>query len=471
MNLATFPESARLSQAQGDWRVLEREFQWLQARIMHLVQLHLEAAKPAEAGPPPPLDENSGLGRIAAEHRLEPVDRQILAVGLAAALRPGVFDALQIRNSALDRPYPAFGGVVSPAGVFCPTARTAAFLLGGNEVAAAADVLTRLGDGSPLIRGRLVEVQESVNGANGGGGGSLMDKPLIASNRLVERLMTGAARQIPFGSNFPAQRLTSKLTWDDLVLSPGTQRGIDEVRTWVKARAELATDPHLSRWIGGGFSCLFYGPPGTGKTQTAAILGQELGLEVYRVDLSMIVSKWIGETEKNLSQVFDEAEDRDWILFFDEADALFGKRSSGSSANDRYANQEVSYLLQRFERFEGLAILATNLRNNMDEAFARRFQSVLHFPVPTPAERLALFHMVFGAPSVRLAADVDFAELAESHEVTGAMIVNVLRYAVLAARGREAARGDSGQKDRGEIRLSDIRMGISREYHKEGRVL
>lgn len=458
MNDASFRSAAppAVPAAPGaGWAELEAALAWLQDRTMQAVQMHLEAAEVVDAGPPPPLDPGSRLGAVVAEFGLDPVEWQILLVALAAALRPGVFDPLQIRNSAIDRPYPAFGGVVGPSGVFCPTARTAAFLEGGSAVAAAAEVLTRLGDGSPLIRGRLVEVQA------GGSGGSLMDQPLIASNRLVERLMTGEARQVPFGANFPAQRLSSRLTWDDLVLSPGTQRGINEVRTWMTSRADFAADPHLSRWLGGGFSYLFYGPPGTGKTQTAAILGQELGLDVYRVDLSMVVSKWIGETEKNLSLVFDEAEDRNWILFFDEADALFGKRTTGSSANDRYANQEVSYLLQRFERFEGLAILATNLRNNMDEAFARRFQAVLHFPMPTPAERLILFRKIFDGPTVRLAPDVDFAQLADAHEVTGAMIVNVLRYAVLAARGR----GD------GVIRLSDIRQGISREYHKEGRVL
>ena len=457
MNDAGYRSGAGSTAGVDVWDALEAEFVWLQDRIMQAVQQHLEAPEITEAGPPPALDTGSRLGKAVADFGLDYAERLILSVGLAAALRPSVFDPLQIRNSALDRPYPAFGGMTGNAGVFCPTARTAAFLLGGSAVESAADVLTRLGDLSPLVRNRLVEVQDSGTGT----GGSLMDKPLLASNRLVERLMTGEARQVPFGANFPAQRLSSKFTWDDLVLAPATRRGIDEVRTWMKSRAAFAADSHLSRWLGGGFSCLFYGPPGTGKTQTASILGLELGLDVYRIDLSMVVSKWIGETEKNLSLVFDEAEDRNWILFFDEADALFGKRTSGDSANDRYANQEVSYLLQRFERFEGLAILATNLRNNMDEAFSRRFQSVLHFPMPTASEREVLFRKIFSGDAVKLARDVDFSTLAEMHEVTGAMIVNVLRYSVLAARGR----GD------GVIRLSDIRQGISREYHKEGRVL
>jgi len=128
-------------------------------------------------------------------------------------------------------------------------------------------------------------------------------------------------------------------------------------------------------------SILFIGAPGTGKKTLASLIGQQLGTDVYRIDLSMIVSKYIGETEKNLSKVFDAAEHKNWILFFDEADALFGKRSDVRDSHDRYANQEVAYLLQRIENYNGLVILATNRKNNIDEAFKRRLQTIIHFPL------------------------------------------------------------------------------------------
>jgi SpoVK/Ycf46/Vps4 family AAA+-type ATPase len=133
-----------------------------------------------------------------------------------------------------------------------------------------------------------------------------------------------------------------------------------------------------------GYRALFHGPPGTGKTLTAALVGKEFDIPVYRIDLSMVVSKYIGETEKNLELLFDRAEKKGWILFFDEADALFGKRTDVKDAHDRFTNQEVSYLLQRIEDYNGLVILATNMKSNIDEAFIRRLHLVIHFPLPSP---------------------------------------------------------------------------------------
>jgi SpoVK/Ycf46/Vps4 family AAA+-type ATPase len=179
---------------------------------------------------------------------------------------------------------------------------------------------------------------------------------------------------------------------------------------------------------------------------------------VHRVDLSIVVSKYIGETEKNLSRVFDLAEQRGWILFFDEADALFGQRTRVDSSHDRYANQEVSYLLQRIEDFPGVVILSSNLRTNIDEAFIRRFQSVIAFPLPGGAERLRLW--AEGLPTA-LAHDPELhlEVLADKYEIAGGTIVNVIRYAVL----KSLVRGD------GQLLAEDVHAGLRRELIKEGR--
>ena len=190
-----------------------------------------------------------------------------------------------------------------------------------------------------------------------------------------------------FASDFPAHRLTTPLTKDDLDLSRQTLDQIKHIETWLMNERAALEDWGLNKKLNSGYRALFYGSPGTGKTLTAAVLGQSTGREVYRIDLSMVVSKYIGETEKNLSRVFDEAEKKGWILFFDEADALFGKRTETSSANDRYANQEVSYLLQRIETYTAVTILATNLRSSIDEAFSRRFQSMVAFTRPNNDEQ------------------------------------------------------------------------------------
>ncbi len=170
---------------------------------------------------------------------------------------------------------------------------------------------------------------------------------------------------------------------------------INELLDWVKYNDQLMQDWGMNNRLRKGYRSLFYGPPGTGKTFTAGLLGKHTGKEVYKIDLSMVVSKYIGETEKNLELLFARAEDKGWILFFDEADALFGKRTNVRDAHDKYANQEVSYLLQRIEDYNGLIILATNMKNNIDDAFIRRFNSILKFPFPEAAERAAIWQKSF----------------------------------------------------------------------------
>jgi SpoVK/Ycf46/Vps4 family AAA+-type ATPase len=209
-----------------------------------------------------------------------------------------------------------------------------------------------------------------------------------------------------------------------------------------------------------GFTSLFYGPPGTGKTFSACLLGKHCGCAVYKIDLSMIVSKYIGETEKNLAKIFDLAEHRQWMLFFDEADALFGKRTKVDDSHDRYANQEISFLLQRLEEFSGVVILASNLKANIDEAFLRRFQSVIYFPIPKATERLRIWNHAFSTKAV-LDDTVDLSRVAEKYELSGGTIMNVVRYSSLKALSRSETR----------IRLEDLEDGIRKELLKEGRMV
>ena len=173
--------------------------------------------------------------------------------------------------------------------------------------------------------------------------------------------------------------LTTDQSWNDLVLDKETLKQVEEIKGWLKYSSPVNPDNRLKKKLKTGYRTLFYGPPGTGKALTAALIGKEFNKPVYKIDLSMVVSKYIGETEKNLELLFATAKDKDWILFFDEADALFGKRTEPKDSHDRYANQEVSYLLQRIEDYNGLVILATNMKSNIDDAFTRRFNLILRF--------------------------------------------------------------------------------------------
>jgi len=186
----------------------------------------------------------------------------------------------------------------------------------------------------------------------------------------------------------PAQPITTALEWDDLVLDPATRREVDDIVAWVRHQNTLMDDWRLAKRLKPGFRILFHGPHGTGKTLAACLLGKAIGSPVYRVDLSKVVSKYIGETEKNLAALFDAAEHQRWILFFDEADALFGKRTQVRDANDRAADLEVAYLLQKIEDYPWIVIVAGNLQGYIDDAFARRFESIILFRLPDAEQRL-----------------------------------------------------------------------------------
>jgi SpoVK/Ycf46/Vps4 family AAA+-type ATPase len=259
--------------------------------------------------------------------------------------------------------------------------------------------------------------------------------------------------------DFPAERIATQLEWDDLILHPHTLHQIRDLENWMRWNETLMKEWGLKKHVKRGYRSLFYGPPGTGKTLTATLLGKYTGKEVYRVDLSQTVSKYIGETEKNLSKLFDKAENKNWILFFDEADALFGKRTDIRDAHDKYANQEVAYLLQRVEAYNGLVILASNQRTNIDEAFTRRFQSIIHFPFPRTEERLALWQKALPGQT-NVAADVNWAQIAARFELTGANIVNVVQHSLLTMLANENQSLDYCQ----------IENGIVRELVKEGKI-
>lgn len=235
-----------------------------------------------------------------------------------------------------------------------------------------------------------------------------------------------------------AQRIHASATWEDLVLPEKEQKVLQEIAAHVRQRFKVYEQWGFSGkgQRGLGISALFAGASGTGKTLAAEILGHALNLDVYRIDLSAIVSKYIGETEKNLRQIFDVAEEGGVVLLFDEADALFGKRTEVKDSHDRYANQEVSYLLQRMEAYRGLAILTTNLKNSLDQAFLRRIRFVIQFPFPDATQRAEIWRRVF--PPQAPIADLDYTKLARLN-VAGGNIRNIaLNAAFLAAEADEA---------------------------------
>ncbi len=257
-----------------------------------------------------------------------------------------------------------------------------------------------------------------------------------------------------------AKKMPARFTIKDLVLPEKQKREIDELIAMAKNRSLVLEEWGVGKKLasGTGISALFTGVPGTGKTLTAQVIAGELGLDLYVVDLSTIVSKYIGETEKNLERIFTEAQNSNVILFFDEADSLFGRRSEVSDAHDRYANIEVGYLLQRIETYDGIVLMATNLGANLDEAFARRIHYIIDFPFPDEETRLRLWQLLL-PDQIEKDPDIDPAPFAALYKIAGGNIRNAIVWAIYdAARNKRP------------LSRADLIHGVEREYQKMGKV-
>jgi SpoVK/Ycf46/Vps4 family AAA+-type ATPase len=276
----------------------------------------------------------------------------------------------------------------------------------------------------------------------------------------VEDLQAGARSQNSTGLNRLARRLEPRVGYDDLVASDHVQRQLRGIAARARLRQRVLDEWNMaaSSSRGRGVTALFAGDSGTGKTMSAEVVAGSLGLDLYVIDLSTVVDKYIGETEKNLDRIFDQAEQVNGVLLFDEADAIFGKRSEVKDARDRYANVEVAYLLQRMEQFEGIAILTTNLRANIDDAFLRRLDVLVDFPMPDPAGRRQLWERQL-RPELPVADDIDVVFLADAFELSGGNIRNI----VLASAFDAAAEGQP-------VTMAHLVQATAGEYRKLGRL-
>lgn len=379
----------------------------------------------------------------------------VLLMALAPHIRPSFFDEVIQKALPEAGDFPQLGGVRGKQfRGFLPTGETALFILGGDDLEKRFEIQELFSEDHFFAKKRLIWLEEPPSGE------PKMSGKIFLSSEYLDLLTLGKVSKPKFGLNFPAQRITTTLLWEDLVLSVATKKQIKDLENWIQHGDTVLYDWGLKGRVKPGYRVLFYGPPGTGKTLAATLLGKYTGKDVYKIDLSMVVSKFIGETEKNLASLFAQAENKDWILFFDEADALFGKRTNVRDAHDKYANQEVSYLLQRVEDYNGLVILASNFKNNIDEAFLRRFQSIIYFPLPQKEERLQLWTQTL-PEKVKISGEVDMESIAEKYELTGANVVNVVQQICL----EHLANGNS------EVLENAFIDAIRKEFGKEGKML
>lgn len=418
--------------------------------MFNRLQLHFNANGkniPAEEFP---LLEHPAFGDRTLNH----FETIILLTALAPHVQPALFDSAILQFMPRGGEFSEFGGVKGTnTRYMLPTGDTALFLLAGSDADKRKQVLYYF---SPAhwFQAQNVLLLEPVKEGEPKLSGKLLLQP-----EYVDLLTTGIVSKPTFGPDFPAKMVTTKMEWSDLVIPQKTAQQIADIKTWLNHNNTYLHEWAMEKRTKPGFRALFFGPSGTGKTLTATLLGKQFQQDVYRIDLSQVVSKYIGETEKNLEKIFVRAENKNWILFFDEADALFGKRSNVQNAHDKYANQEVSYLLQRVEDFPGLIILASNFKSNIDQAFIRRFNAVIQFPMPNASERQVLWQSTIPAKA-QLADDADLKAIAARYELSGSAIVSVVHYASLQSINRQT----------NVITKADLLEGIKREYEKEEKV-
>lgn len=493
------------------------EFQYLYQLIRFRLGKYFPAQDAIEEPVVPDLQYWSpSIANFIAQHKLTKAEAVLLLIVLAPHLHPDLFD-MAIENSMKGAgDFPRIGGVRGKNfRGFLPTGETALFLLADESWAGKQQLQQLFWSDHLFGTRRVLWIEELPTGE------PAMSGKLIISQDYIDTFTYGKPVPPHFSMSFPAKKISTDLSWDDLVINDELREQINELLDWVKYNDQLMQDWGMKNRLRKGYRTLFYGPPGTGKTFTAGLLGKYTGKDVYKIDLSMVVSKYIGETEKNLELLFARAEDKGWILFFDEADSLFGKRTNVRDAHDKYANQEVSYLLQRIEDYNGLIILATNMKNNIDDAFIRRFNSILKFPFPEAAERAAIWAKSFpgnavffkkpvgvltkselngtgnhaelnvfsnGAAYMKIVDQevapepINIPDMVKKYELSGGSILNIVHYACLKAVEKRAANlakrsfasapgegTEPGANGKLPIYLTDVVEGIKKEMIKEGK--
>jgi hypothetical protein len=397
------------------------ELSWLESVILRKIEL-METGIAISAPLPAPVcdSQNSHYAKLIRQHDLSVAERVVLALSIVPHLRPELLDkfaaskqlmiASKVHRSKED---------IS----LLPTAQTALFLIDVEDESERFDHLQIFETEHIFYRDSVIQLGAVSAGA------SPLDGILILNPHFRDLLIHDRVRPPRFSTEFPAHLLTTTLDWDDLILMPSTLETLSDVKITLKQADKLRDEWNMGKIIRPGCRILLYGDSGQGKTLTASLLGKYLDRQVYRVDIAGSVSKYVGETNQRLEALFNTAENKNWILFFDEGDALLGQRqqAGGQSTSSHYANQEVAYLLQRIETFNGIIIVATNLRSNIDYAFQRRFDAAAQFKALDPAHQQKVWMRFWPSQYIERPSEHELMQITQRHTLSPASIVNVIR--------------------------------------------
>ena len=431
---------------------IEKETAWLSKLIDNRLESFFEDKKFKNLDEPILTDDESNYAKFIKNNHLNFLERLTLIVSVSVFFSPQIFDRFLIKNKVLDRPFTEFGGYIDPINnFFKPTLQTVTFINFGLDFLGKLQFQTLFDDDHVFKKENILLLENDKKNI------SYLNASISLTPEFIQYITLGTKFRPKYSTNFPANRLTTELNWENLILSENIMNELDTINTWICSNDIIDENKNLRTKINKGYKALLYGPPGTGKTLTAALLGKKNNIDVYRIDLSQLVSKYIGETEKNLSMIFDMAENKNWILFFDEAESMFSKRTKVSDSKDKFANQQTAYLLQRIENYKGLVILATNLKPNIDSAFSRRLQSVILYNLPNKSQRIQLWENALNGISKLDTSDIKY--ISENFNLSGGSIKNVVQYAWLKSLKKES-----------DINKNDLILGIKRELIKEGKI-
>ncbi len=432
------------------------EVAWIE-RVLHYQLTPFKTTDDTSQFPDTPsLSGDSAYSAFISENQFGLAERVMLGLVIANSWMPDKLLPFvdEADNLALRTRY---GGVIKDRAFnFVPTLRTVLFLISGQNEKLFAKFFDLLHVKHPLFTQGIIILENHYKEQ------SRLKQQVILNDAFLEHFLTGNPPKLDEGENFPAKLSPSKIDFEDLVLNEACYIQLTDVLKYLEIKRKLFSIEGVSKLVRSSYVAVFTGEPGTGKTITAKTIGKKLGIPVYVVNLARIVSKYIGETEKNLERVFDRFNDKDCILFFDEADALFGKRTEVKDSKDRYANQEVAFLLQKIEEFNGVVILASNVHDInqvFDKAFQRRIRRIIRFDFPEQNERLLLWKK---ALPLSFSYEKGLNEyLAENYQLTGASISNIIADTLI-----EAVYNDTFRITR-ELLLP----AMETEYKKTGRKL
>lgn len=401
------------------------QLQWLAQRINNLLNKEL-----AEFLPLPRPGNDTSYGKLVSEYRLTEADCVMFDLAFAATFKPAVLTPFALLFSDPGK-QARFGGVfIEEHGRFYPTVRTAIFLLSGDDDELVDHYICYFNSRHKLFTSNLLI-------AAGDAQQSFIDHRIIFNDQFLPTILHGDAPALDGGMGFPAKRGRRTHTMRDVVLDEKTLGELQKLHRFARNMKKLWSLSDGSRYRQ-NFIGIFSGDPGTGKSHTVEAMGNELSLPVYKVNFAQLVSKYIGETEKNLERVFDRFSGQRSILFFDEAESIFSKRIEVKDSHDKHANNEQSYLLQKIEEYNGIVILATNVQNlsqYFDKAFQRRIRQIVTFNFPEYRERVRLWENALGAPFKYEEGLVD--RLAKNYQFSGGGIYNIVSEGVIEAMDRE----------------------------------